>query len=71
MTVHNDTVQHAFDTPELAQPYAELGLKDDEYASIRLTSFWVTAITEAMTIDAMATAHNAGSHCSLRPGKPT
>ena len=35
MTVHNDTVQNAFDTPELAQPYAELGLKDDEYASIR------------------------------------
>ncbi len=43
----------------------------DEYASIRLTSFWVTAMTEAMTIDAMATAHNAGSHCSRRPGKPT
>ncbi len=30
-----DTVSHAADTPEHPQPYAELGLKDDEYARIR------------------------------------
>ncbi len=30
-----DTVEHAKTTPETAQPYAELGLKDDEYARIR------------------------------------
>ncbi len=30
-----DTVAHAMDTPELEQPYAALGVKDDEYARIR------------------------------------
>ena len=30
-----DTVPHAVDTPELAQPYAELGLAEDEYQRIR------------------------------------
>ena len=30
-----DTVTHAAATPEEAQPWAELGLKEDEYASIR------------------------------------
>ncbi|AXK45772.1 phosphoribosylformylglycinamidine synthase subunit PurL [Brachybacterium saurashtrense] len=30
-----DTVEHAAATPEQAQPFAELGLKEDEYASIR------------------------------------
>nr|WP_221247132.1 phosphoribosylformylglycinamidine synthase subunit PurL [Gordonia humi] len=30
-----DTVSHAVDTPDTPQPYAELGLKDDEYARIR------------------------------------
>ncbi|AUH68065.1 MULTISPECIES: phosphoribosylformylglycinamidine synthase subunit PurL [Gordonia] len=30
-----DTVSHAADTPDQPQPYAELGLKDDEYARIR------------------------------------
>jgi len=30
-----DTVEHAAMTPEQDQPFAELGLKDDEYASIR------------------------------------
>jgi phosphoribosylformylglycinamidine synthase len=30
-----DTVQHAATTPDQAQPYAELGLKDDEYARVR------------------------------------
>ncbi|MDT4932481.1 MAG: phosphoribosylformylglycinamidine synthase subunit PurL [Pseudonocardiales bacterium] len=30
-----DTVQHATDTPDHPQPYAELGMKDDEYARVR------------------------------------
>jgi phosphoribosylformylglycinamidine synthase II len=30
-----DTVEHAISTPEQAQPYRELGLKDDEYARIK------------------------------------
>lgn len=30
-----DTVEHASATPEVELPYAELGLKDDEYARIR------------------------------------
>ena len=34
MTVHNDTVDNAKATPEHAQPYRELGLKDDEYLSL-------------------------------------
>ncbi|CAM06300.1 phosphoribosylformylglycinamidine synthase subunit II [Saccharopolyspora erythraea NRRL 2338] len=33
--LHVDSVQHAKSTPETPQPYAELGLKDDEYARIR------------------------------------
>ncbi|WP_420098314.1 phosphoribosylformylglycinamidine synthase subunit PurL [Corynebacterium sp.] len=35
VTVINDTVSHAVDTPELDQPWAELGLKPDEYQRIR------------------------------------
>ena len=30
-----DTVEHAASTPDQAQPYAELGVRDDEYRSIR------------------------------------
>ena len=30
-----DTVEHAATTPDVAQPYRDLGLKDDEYARIR------------------------------------
>ncbi|HWM40122.1 MAG TPA: hypothetical protein VNS49_23755, partial [Streptomyces sp.] len=30
-----DTVKHAADTPATGQPWAELGLKEDEYARIR------------------------------------
>jgi phosphoribosylformylglycinamidine synthase II len=30
-----DTVQHATGTPDHPQPYAELGMKDDEYARVR------------------------------------
>ncbi|MGV0634421.1 phosphoribosylformylglycinamidine synthase subunit PurL [Mycolicibacillus trivialis] len=32
---HLDTVDHAAATPDQPQPFAELGLKDDEYARIR------------------------------------
>ncbi|SDN76851.1 phosphoribosylformylglycinamidine synthase [Actinomyces ruminicola] len=32
---HPDTVAHAAATPDQAMPYRELGLKDDEYASIK------------------------------------
>ena len=35
MTSHVDSISHASATPELAQPWAELGLKEDEYARIR------------------------------------
>ena len=30
-----DTVEHASSTPDVEQPWAELGLKPDEYANIR------------------------------------
>ena len=30
-----DTVEHAAATPDVGQPFAELGLKPDEYARIR------------------------------------
>src|SRR5699024_11764429 len=30
-----DTVEHAASTPDQAPPYADLGVKDDEYQSIR------------------------------------
>jgi phosphoribosylformylglycinamidine synthase subunit PurL len=30
-----DTVQRAVETPDLQQPFAELGMKDDEYARVR------------------------------------
>ncbi len=34
-TTHVDSVRHAEDTPDVTQPYRELGLKDDEYLRIR------------------------------------
>ncbi|MBB3037395.1 phosphoribosylformylglycinamidine synthase subunit PurL [Hoyosella altamirensis] len=34
-TVRVDSVSHAVSTPDVPQPYRELGLKDDEYAQIR------------------------------------
>lgn len=33
--VHNDTVANAEQTPDLVQPWADLGLKEDEYARIK------------------------------------
>ena len=35
MTSHVDSISNASATPELAQPWAELGLKEDEYARIK------------------------------------
>ncbi|MFC0314558.1 phosphoribosylformylglycinamidine synthase subunit PurL [Gordonia phosphorivorans] len=35
MSAQVDTVSHAVDTPDLPQPFAELGMKDDEYARVR------------------------------------
>lgn len=35
VTSHVDTVSNAAASPDLAQPYKELGLKDDEYARIK------------------------------------
>ncbi|MCK0439571.1 phosphoribosylformylglycinamidine synthase subunit PurL [Gordonia alkaliphila] len=35
MSAQVDTVSHAADTPDLPQPFAELGMKDDEYARVR------------------------------------
>ena len=35
MSAHIDTVTHAAATPDVELPFAELGLKDDEYARIR------------------------------------
>ncbi|MCC8930694.1 MAG: phosphoribosylformylglycinamidine synthase subunit PurL [Rhodococcus sp. (in: high G+C Gram-positive bacteria)] len=34
-SVHTDTVSAAASTPDVTQPYKELGLKDDEYARIK------------------------------------
>ncbi|MBA1835566.1 phosphoribosylformylglycinamidine synthase subunit PurL [Corynebacterium wankanglinii] len=64
MTVHNDTVDNAFDTPDLAQPYAELGLKDDEYAKIK-------AILGRRPTDAELTLYSVmwSEHCSYKSSK--
>lgn len=35
MSVHPDTVSHAAETPDVVQPWQELGLKEDEYQRIR------------------------------------
>lgn len=35
MSTFNDTVEAATKNPDLEQPYASLGLKDDEYARIK------------------------------------
>ena len=64
MTVHNDTVDNTFDTPELEQPYAELGLKDDEYAKIK-------AILGRRPTDAELTLYSVmwSEHCSYKSSK--
>ena len=64
MTVHNDTVDNAFDTPELEQPYVELGLKDDEYERIK-------AILGRRPTDAELTLYSVmwSEHCSYKSSK--
>ena len=64
MTVHNDTVQNAFDTPDLEQPYAELGLKTDEYEKIK-------AILGRRPTDAELTVYSVmwSEHCSYKSSK--
>ncbi len=64
MAVHNDTVQNAFDTPELEQPYAELGLKTDEYEKIK-------AILGRRPTDAELTVYSVmwSEHCSYKSSK--
>ncbi|OHQ51537.1 phosphoribosylformylglycinamidine synthase II [Corynebacterium sp. HMSC070H05] len=64
MTVHNDTVENAVDTPDLEQPYAELGLQDDEYAKIK-------AILGRRPTDAELTLYSVmwSEHCSYKSSK--
>ncbi|AOX05068.1 phosphoribosylformylglycinamidine synthase II [Corynebacterium sp. NML98-0116] len=64
MTVHNDTVEHAAQTPELEQPYAELGLKTDEYEKIK-------RILGRRPTDAELTVYSVmwSEHCSYKSSK--
>ncbi|WKD58745.1 phosphoribosylformylglycinamidine synthase subunit PurL [Corynebacterium caspium] len=64
MTVHNDTVENAKATPDHAQPYAALGLKDDEYARIR-------EILGRRPTDAELTVYSVmwSEHCSYKSSK--
>ena len=43
----------------------------DEYASIRLTSVWVTAVMVPTAIVTIAMAHNTGRHWSCSGGSAT
>jgi len=62
--VHNDTVEAAKATPEQEQPYAALGLKDDEYARIR-------EILGRRPTDAELTVYSVmwSEHCSYKSSK--
>lgn len=64
MTVHNDTVEKAQSTPDEQQPYAELGLKDDEYQSIH-------DILGRRPTDAELTMYSVmwSEHCSYKSSK--
>ncbi|SDL91965.1 phosphoribosylformylglycinamidine synthase [Corynebacterium mycetoides] len=64
MTVHNDTVDNAKATPEQAQPYRELGLKDDEYQRI-------VDILGRRPTDAELTVYSVmwSEHCSYKSSK--
>ena len=64
MTVHNDTVDNAKATPEHAQPYRELGLKDDEYQRI-------VEILGRRPTDAELTVYSVmwSEHCSYKSSK--
>ena len=64
MTVHNDTVEKAQSTPGEQQPYAELGLKDDEYQRIH-------DILGRRPTDAELTMYSVmwSEHCSYKSSK--
>ncbi|WKE50645.1 phosphoribosylformylglycinamidine synthase subunit PurL [Corynebacterium tuberculostearicum] len=64
MTVHNDTVEKAQSTPDEQQPYAELGLKDDEYQRIH-------DILGRRPTDAELTMYSVmwSEHCSYKSSK--
>lgn len=64
MTVHNDTVEQAQSTPDEQQPYAELGLKDDEYQRIH-------DILGRRPTDAELTMYSVmwSEHCSYKSSK--
>lgn len=64
MTVVNDTVDNAQATPEIEQPYAELGLKADEYAKI-------CEILGRRPTDAELTVYSVmwSEHCSYKSSK--
>lgn len=64
MSVLNDTVAKASAEPDTAQPYAELGLKDDEYARIR-------EILGRRPTDAELTMYSVmwSEHCSYKSSK--
>ncbi len=59
-----DTVEHAASTPELPQPFRELGLKDDEYERIR-------AILGRRPTDAELAMYSVmwSEHCSYKSSK--
>ena len=62
--MHNDTVDNARATSDEAQPYAELGLKDDEYQHIR-------DILGRRPTDAELTMYSVmwSEHCSYKSSK--
>ena len=64
MTVHNDTVEKAQATPDEQQPYAELGLKDDEYQRIH-------DVLGRRPTDAELTMYSVmwSEHCSYKSSK--
>ena len=64
MTVVNDTVDNAKETPEIEQPYAELGLRDDEYQKIK-------EILARRPTDAELTVYSVmwSEHCSYKSSK--
>lgn len=64
MTVSNDTVDNAKATPELQQPWEELGLKQDEYDKI-------VSILGRRPTDAELTVYSVmwSEHCSYKSSK--
>ena len=59
-----DTVAHAASTPDVPQPYAELGLKSDEYDRIRAILGRRPTATELAMYSVMWS-----EHCSYKSSK--